>query len=46
MLKRLILVVGLGAALVGSLYLGKIATQARMLDPSDGGTLGYTSTTD
>ena len=46
MLKRLIAIVGLVAALVGSVYLGKIATQERMLDPSDGGTLRYGVTTD
>jgi hypothetical protein len=46
MIRRLILVVGLGAALVGSLYLGKIATQQRLMDPSDGGSLGYGITAD
>ena len=48
MLKRLILIVGLGAALVGSVYLAKIASQERMIDTLDRGTLGYGqgSTTD
>lgn len=40
MLKNLTLIVGLVAALVGSVYLGKIATQARMLDTSDVTTMG------
>ena len=46
MIKRLILIVGLGAALAGSVYLAKIATQARLMDPMDRGILGYGSTTD
>jgi hypothetical protein len=46
MLKRLILIVGLGAALVGSVYLAKIATQDRMLDTQGWTTSGYALTPD
>ena len=39
MLKRLILIVGLVSALVGSVYLARIAANDRMMD-----TLGWTTT--
>ncbi len=44
MLKRLILIAGLVSALVGSLYLGKMATQQRMLQPLDWVTFGSGTT--
>jgi hypothetical protein len=40
-IRRLILVVGLGGALIGSVYLAKIATQDRMMDTLRWTSLGY-----
>lgn len=46
MIRRLILVVGLGAALVGSIYLEKIETNGGTLDTQGWTTTGYAPTTD
>jgi hypothetical protein len=46
MIRRLILVVGLGAALVGSIYLEMIGTNGRMLDTQGWTVMGYAITPD
>ncbi len=46
MLKRLILIMGLLSALVGSVYLAKIPATDRPTDPLDWSTLGYAVSSD